>query len=256
MMTVTVQHRIEDEIIWITVAGVLSTEHKHRLRSSIGKSLVACPRAVVVDLTDFDDPTGSAAPLFQASQERSFRDHGVFLMYVVPARGQLRARLANPFWHRVLRLYSDRAAAWEAARHGPPAPDRFVLALGPDDWAPSQARLLVHEACVRWEVPDVATAACRIVFELVHNAVRHAGTDLHLTVSRRGSYLHIGVRDHDTRPPVKLPPGKQVDEHGAGLRIVDRDATMWGFLRNDGGKIVWAAIWLAPGKPPADEIVH
>ncbi|MFB9411420.1 ATP-binding protein [Dactylosporangium matsuzakiense] len=256
MMTVTVQHHLDEEIIGIAVGGVLSTESKHRLRSSIGKSIIACPRAVIVDLTDFDDPTGTAAPLFQAAQRRSLRDHGVSLLYVVPARGQLRARLAHPFWHRALRLYRTRADAYASARRGPPAPDRFALALEPDDFAPSRARLLVHGACRLWDVPEVATAACRIVFELVHNAVRHAGTGIHLTVSRRGNYLHIGVRDGDPRPAVKLPPRGPAAAPGDGLRIVDRDATAWGCLRNAGGKIAWAAIWLPPGKPPKDETRH
>ncbi|WP_433042013.1 hypothetical protein [Dactylosporangium sp. CS-033363] len=244
MMSVETRHDLEREITWITVAGALTIERKHRLRSAVSKALVACPRAVIVDLTDFDDATGTAAPLFHAAQDRALRDHGVSLLWVVPARGMLRARLTNPFWHRVLRLYDTLPEAEVATLHGQPLPDRFSLVLPPDAFAPSRARLLVHEACMAWHVPHVATVARRIVFELVHNAATHAGTEVVLAVSRRGNYLHIAVRDGDPRPPTVVPNARRADVPGDGLHIIDRNATMWGCLRNEKGKIVWAAIWL------------
>ncbi|WP_426513944.1 ATP-binding protein [Dactylosporangium sp. McL0621] len=245
MMTIETRHDLEREITWVTVAGSLTTEHKHRLRTTIGKSLVACPRAVIVDLTDFDDATGAAAPLCHAAQARALRDYGVFLLWVRPARGRLRARLANPFWHRVLRLFDDVPAAEAAVELGPTPPDRFTVTLEPDGFAPSQARLQVHDACMAWSLPEAATVARRIVFELVHNAATHAATPLTLTVSRRGSYLHLAVRDGDPRPPTVLPNARRrVDLPGDGLHIIDRNATVWGCLCTARGKCVWAAIWL------------
>ncbi|WP_432971431.1 ATP-binding protein [Dactylosporangium sp. CA-233914] len=251
MMTVETRHDPEHELIWITVAGQLTTERKHHLRTSISKALVACPRAVVVDLTDFDDPTGTAAPLFRAAQDRAASDYGVILLWVTPARGQLRERLFSPFWHRRLRLYGDRAQAEVAAHHGAPPPDRFRLTLQPDAFAGSRARLLVQDACAAWAVPQIATAARRVVFELVFNAVLYAGTEVTVTVSRRGAYLHLAVRDGDRRPPTVLPAARrphpdQPGQPGDGLRIVARTATAWGYLRDPAGKTVWAALRL-PG---------
>jgi hypothetical protein len=245
MMTIETRHDLEREITWVTVAGLLTAERKHRLRTSIAKALVACPRAVIVDLSEFDDETGTAAPLCHAAQDRALRDHGVFLLWVRPAAGQLQARLANPFWHRVLRLYDDLAAAEAAVEFGPPPPDRFTSTLEPDDFAPSRARLEVHDACMAWNLPEIATVARRIVFELVHNAATHAATPLTLTVSRRGGYLHLAVRDGDPRPPTVLPNARRrFDLPGDGLHIIDRNATVWGCLRSPEGKCVWAAIWL------------
>jgi len=244
MMTVGTRHDIEREITWVAVAGALSIEGKHRLRTTVGKALVACPRAVIVDLTGFEDETGTAAPLFRAAQERALRDHGVSLLWVRPVRGVLRARLAKPFWRRALRLYEDLAAAEEAAELGAPPPDQFTVRLEPDDFAPSQARLHVHDACMAWNLPEIAVTARRIVFELVHNAATHAATPLTLTVSRRGRFLHLAVRDGDRRAPAVRPKAGRVDVAGDGLHIINREATVWGCLRGDTGKCVWAAIWL------------
>ncbi|WP_433089079.1 ATP-binding protein [Dactylosporangium sp. CA-052675] len=246
MMTVESRHDLEREVTWITVAGELTVERKHRLRTVIGKALVACPRAVIVDLTGFDDPTGTAAPLFHAAQDRAFRDHGVCLLWVLPRRGVLRDRLANPFWHRVLRLYDTVAEAEAAVELGPPVPSRFTELLEPDGFAPSRARLLVNDACMAWNLPHIATVARRIVFELVHNAATHAATPLILVVSRRGGFLHLSVRDGDPRPPTVLPNARRAGLRGDGLHIVDRNATIWGCLRGANGKTVWAALWLAP----------
>ncbi|MER7283189.1 ATP-binding protein [Dactylosporangium sp. NPDC000244] len=248
MMTVESRHDLEREVTWITVAGELTVERKHRLRTIIGKALVACPRAVIVDLTGFDDPTGTAAPLFHAAQSRAFRDHGAFLLWVLPRQGQLRDRLANPFWHHVLRLYDTIAEAEAAVELGPPPPTRFTEPLEPDGFAPSRARLIVHDACMAWDLPHMATVARRVVFELVHNAATHAATPLVLVVSRRGGFLHLSVRDGDPRPPTVLPNSRKAGVPGDGLHIVDRNATAWGCLRSAEGKIVWAALWIAP--PP------
>jgi anti-sigma regulatory factor (Ser/Thr protein kinase) len=258
MTTVEIRHDLDNEIIWITVAGALTAERKHHLRTCLGKCIAAGPRAVIVDLTAFDDQTGTAAPLFRAVQDRAERDYGVFLLWVRPAGGSLARRLANPFWRRVLRLCDDRDHALAAALSGPLGPHELRLVLPPDGHAASRARLLVHEACGRWGITRVGAVACRIGFELAHNAVVHAGTELTVTVVRRGRYLRLAVRDGDPKPPairpVARPGGPGGPDRpglpGDGLRFVDRHAAVWGCLRAATGKVVWAVVWL-PGAPAA-----
>ncbi|MER7279223.1 ATP-binding protein [Dactylosporangium sp. NPDC000244] len=255
MITAETVHDLDRELIWITVTGPLSSARKQDLRMWIGKALVACPRAVIVDLTGFEDQTGTAASLLQAAAASAREYYGVFLLFVTPAGGPLRAQLGTRFWRHALHLFADRAAAEAAALAGPPPPDRFGLVLEPDGHASSRARLLVHDACRAWALPALAAPASRVVFELVHNAATHAGTDVAVTVSLRGSYLHLAVRDGRPDAPARLLPARRTDPvladpPGDGLHVVDRNATAWGSAFDGRGKTVWAVIRLPGGTAP------
>ncbi|MEV0133810.1 ATP-binding protein [Dactylosporangium sp. NPDC050688] len=236
MVTMDSVHDLEREISWLTVAGHLTADRRDYLRTCLGKALAACPRAVIVDLRDFDDVSGTAAALFGAAQLTARRDYGVALLWVMPSRGALRARLDAPYWRRALRLHDDPDQALAAVDAGPPPPEQFRVALRPDALAASRARDLVQEACATWGVPQLAATAGRIVVELVLNAVIHAGTECTVTVSRRGAYLWISVRDGATAPPRLLPA------RPTGLHLLDRRAAAWGWLGGPAGKTVWAAV--------------
>ncbi|WP_433200361.1 ATP-binding protein [Dactylosporangium sp. CS-047395] len=251
MITAETVHDLDRELIRITVEGRLTLAEKLDLRVWIGKALVACPRAVIVDLTAFDDPTGTAASMFQAAADSAREYYGVLLLWVTPAAGPLRIQLDVPFWRRKLHLFEDLARAEVAAQAGPPPPERFRLVLEPDGLAPSRAALLAQDACTMWCVPEVTAAARRIAFELVHNAAVHAGTAITVTASLRGSYLHLGVRDGRPDAPARLLPLRRTDPvladpRGDGLHVVDRNATAWGCAADGHGKTVWAVIRL-PG---------
>ncbi|WP_433603993.1 ATP-binding protein [Dactylosporangium sp. CA-139114] len=255
MITAETVHELDRELIWITVTGPLESHRKQDLRMWIGKALVACPRAVIVDLTGFEDQTGTAASLLQAAATSAREYYGVFLLFITPAGGALRAQLDTPFWRRALHLFADRAAAEAAALAGPPPPNWFTVVLPPDGHAPSRARLLVHDACRAWSLPALAAPASRVVFELVHNAATHAGTEVTVTVSLRGSYLHLAVRDRRPDAPARLLPAGRTDPAladppGDGLHVVDRNATAWGSATDGRGKTVWAVIRIPGGLAP------
>ncbi|MDG6103854.1 ATP-binding protein [Dactylosporangium aurantiacum] len=238
MLTVDSVHDLEREISRLTVSGHLTADRRDYLRTCLSKALAACPRAVIVDLRDFDDVSGTAAALFVAAQVTARQDYGVALLWVMPARGALRTRLDVPHWRRALRLHDRLDQAVAALDAGPPAPEQFRVVLRPDALAVSRARALVHEACVSRGVPQLAATACRIVVELALNAVVHAGTECTVTAGRRGAYLWISVRDGDPAPP-RLPAGRPT-----GLHLLERRAAAWGWLRGAAGKTVWAAVRL------------
>ncbi|WP_051799924.1 ATP-binding protein [Catenuloplanes japonicus] len=104
------------------------------------------------------------------------------------------------------------------------------------------ARSLVNDACLRWNLPALADDACVIASELVTNAVRHAGTPLHVTLAISGGRFLLAVRDGSPRPAIPHHPDPHVPG-GRGLLLVGEMSHAWGSVAlPDGGKVVWAAL--------------
>ena len=101
----------------------------------------------------------------------------------------------------------------------------------------------LHDAGVS---PQVITDALLVLAELVGNAVRHAGTDLTVTVTVTAGVLRIEVFDYDTRTPALVGLDDE-STSGRGLHIVAGVARDWGWQTaesDDGvsGKRVWAEL--------------
>jgi hypothetical protein len=105
----------------------------------------------------------------------------------------------------------------------------------------------IHDLCLSFGLPRLATAARLISAELISNAVEHARTELDVVVSVRGDVLHLGVYDREPGLPQVADqepwhPDRLRDQRGAGLWLVDAAATAWGALPWHSGKVVWATL--------------
>ena len=103
------------------------------------------------------------------------------------------------------------------------------------------ARAAVQESCQRWGYGQLSADAELIVSELVCNAVRHAGTDIGLTLITRREGLRLEVSDSSTRP-IRPRIATPSDEGGRGLALVDALASHHGVRNSPGGKTVWAEL--------------
>ncbi|MDT0321895.1 ATP-binding protein [Streptomyces millisiae] len=126
----------------------------------------------------------------------------------------------------------------------------------------AQARRMVRQHLLRWELLDVMDDALLVVTELVANAVCH-GTEQHgareprvtasVEVQLRivGQELYVAVTD--SRPTaVPVLNGADADaEEGRGLRLVEANTTRWGWRRAANGrtKLVWAVLRLRSATP-------
>ncbi len=99
--------------------------------------------------------------------------------------------------------------------------------------------------------PGLVDTVSLLVTELVSNGVRHAQTQLELTLTLDGSCLRIAVSDGDPRPPVARPR-QELSVGGWGLALVDSLSTEWGTDIDDNrGKTVWFEIDTAASESSA-----
>jgi len=90
--------------------------------------------------------------------------------------------------------------------------------------------------------PSLVETVSLLVTELVSNGVRHAGTQLELSLTLDGSCVRIAVSDGDPRPPV-VRVRRELSVGGWGLALIDSLSTEWGTDIDDNrGKTVWFEI--------------
>jgi anti-sigma regulatory factor (Ser/Thr protein kinase) len=122
--------------------------------------------------------------------------------------------------------------------------------LPPDVRSVRTGRHFARDTVLAWDLAQLADDVQLGVSELVTNAVRHAGTELTLSLRLDGA---LTVEVHDAEPKLRQPArAPQPDAgHGRGLRIVEAISTEWGVTADAGGKSVWFNLAL-PASDSAD----
>jgi hypothetical protein len=191
-----------------------------------------------------------------ASRAASLFQPPVQLLLSVPPTWQLASQLRRLGAVRQLSLFATTKQAREAVAECPPARDRLHLnRLRPEPASADVAADAVAVACAAWGLPELTDRSRRITRELVGNAIRQAGTDMALSMSVRGSGLHLAVHDGDRSLPCLLDPGAPdpgtvLARRGWQLRTVQSQANAWGALPTREGKVVWALVRPRRNLPP------
>ncbi|WP_436532433.1 ATP-binding protein [Actinoplanes sp. HUAS TT8] len=224
----------------VAVHGRLDLAATPHLFVAFQKCLAEQPRALLADLAGMSLGEVPALAVFTAINRQAAAWPGTPVLLCAP-----RPEVADPLGHRrfgALQVRADvGAAVRETDQNGADAPtisDRLVPVAG----SARLARHLVTEACVRWELPDLAGPAAIVAGELVANAVEHAGTMITLQLVRRARYVHVVVRDGSPRTPVIMHRAPDDPARGRGLMLVDSLAVRWGTLPTRDGKVVWATL--------------
>jgi len=241
-----------DNGVWVVALyGELTPRSMSRVRSIVLKCLADCPAALVIDLHACRVGPHMSLALLTTLQQHA-RDRGVRLLYTADEAlaGRIRRDAARWFVELFPTLAQAEAAALEPGTH------RWlrIEEVNPGPLTSGEARLQVGLACMAWGVGHVAHRARAIVSELVDNAVTYAGPPIEVTVAALRDLLHIRVRDHSHRQPVRGEPraGDPAAGPGVGSRglwLVEQHATSWGVTPTEDGKIVWATIRTRPIQP-------
>jgi hypothetical protein len=207
------------------------------------------PSAIIVDLQHLNDlDAASTAMWLAASRAANMLRPRVRLSLSLPPTRQLASHLRRSGAVRHLTIHPTMKRAREAVTEDRPAMNRLHLnRLPPESGSADVAADAVAVACAAWGLPELTDLGRQITTELVVNAINHAGTDMALTMSLRGSGLHVAVQDRDRRLPCLVDPAGPdpaavLAGRGWKLRMVQSRASAWGATLTRDGKVVWAIV--------------
>ncbi len=125
------------------------------------------------------------------------------------------------------------------------------LSLAKDLSSVTVGRHFVRDALVEWQLAALIEDAELGASELVANAVRHAGTDLVLSI-RADAEIVVTIEDgrRELCRPLSPATASLVD-HGRGLSIVAAISQDWGIRATPHGKAVWFTL-ARPGSNDKD----
>ena len=101
-------------------------------------------------------------------------------------------------------------------------------------------RRFVEDTLRSWHRDPLAEIAKFVVNELASNAVKHAGSEFAVSLSRDGDAVRVAVGDR--APEAASVPTKSHPGGGRGLQLVDTLCADWGQDRAPEGKLVWALV--------------
>jgi len=120
-------------------------------------------------------------------------------------------------------------------------PTRDSCVLPPLRTSPAAARRFVATALRNWGLAETFSDVILVTSELVTNAVRHAASEVAVSIDLLPDGVRVEVQDLSEQPPVKDELGRAGDG-GWGLHIVERLATRYGLEPRAGGKTVWCEL--------------
>ncbi len=220
-----VQQRLPVAVV--ALSGGLDEATVGQAEAALWECLAQMPNAMIIDAAGLDiEPAGWR--WFADLRHRAARWPGGALC-LAGFQGPLEEPAFDHFPSVPLAL---------AAQPSDPHERRRDLVLPPHPRSCALARELVITACADWGLNRTKRLAELLISEMVANGVRHARTELVVTVRLRGRAFEMSVHDQS---PLDLPP-LAVDPRGFGLQLMNELSERWGWVRAGRGKVVWSQL--------------
>jgi hypothetical protein len=229
-------------VVELTVRGRWSPELGRQVTAALHQCLAGPTMSIIVDLHGLADPHGASQPFWLAAGQAARQDpRPARLALCLPSGTMLDFRLRHAAGSGSS-MFAAMPEARAAVAGQLPRSERVQARLEPQPASVRAARALVIQACDAWRLPQLRDDAALIVSEFASNAVTHAGTAFVVTVSRRGSAVHLAVQDGARHYPRMGELVITSGERGRGLLLVDVASAAWGALPARDGKVVWATV--------------
>lgn len=241
-------------LVTVHLRGVLDLTTATRVRLILLKCLAEQPAAILVDLTAMDVGETVTLTVFLTAARHAAAWPGIPIV-LYGARPKVAAALTRMGLGRHVGVCATAdEARRNAARDG--CQNRIRDRFPGTAEGVRGARHLAAGACHRWGLAGLAPTASLVAGEIAGNAARYAGTDVDVTVTRFGRYLHIAVRDGSSIVPEQTgPAGGTSGFGGRGLMLLEVLTASWGWTPTVNGKVVWATLAVRPeitGARPGD----
>lgn len=225
--------------------GRLSLRSNARIRHAITESLAGTGR-VLIDLSGLREVQTPLLTLFPEALAAAGGWPTARLVLFGAGR-PVRAALVSARITDTVPLAVNVASARLLLNRRPPHVRRHTD-LPAQTSAGAIARTFVRQACTAWSVPpDVSDTALLVSTELASNAVEHAHTASHLTLTYTGSVLRVAVRDYCTCAiPIRPRLVDFATHRGHGLHLVAAVAKAWSVDHHQDGKTIWADLAIDP----------
>ncbi|MEV4636459.1 ATP-binding protein [Actinoplanes sp. NPDC049548] len=253
--SVVVSADIPSQTVVMTVRGAWNPALNMRVNKSVAKCMSEHPGVLIIDLGALQDPAAASVNAWiHAWRVGQAMEPPVQVLICAPADTVPARRLHRIGAARYVPVFDTVDRARRVRVSLADRMPKLLLRLPPRADAVFLSRNLVTDACAAWGLEELADRARLVVSELAGNAVLHGSPPITVSVSRRGSGIHVIVGDRDPRMPQVLavrcpaddgagPPISTARDIGQGLRVVEAAATSWGVLPTSGGKMVWATLY-------------
>ena len=233
------------ECVVLRLGGRLSLRSNVRIRHALAESLADTGR-VLIDLSGLREVQTPLLTLFPAALAAAGGWPAARLV-LFGGGGPVRAALVSARITETVPLAADLASARLLLDQRPPHVRRHTD-LPEHPRAGAIARTFVRQACTAWSVPpDVTEMALLVSTELASNAVEHAHTPSHLTLTYTESVLRVALRDYCTYPTPIRPQLVDIATHrGHGLHLIAAIAKTWCVDHHQDGKTIWADLPIDP----------
>ncbi|MFI5495074.1 ATP-binding protein [Actinoplanes sp. NPDC051859] len=244
---ISVNLELDSSTVHLVVHGSWGVPLRLAAHVAIRKSLSEHPDTLLIDLLDLRDVHATSASLWlTARRSGAAMDPPVEVAVCAPADAAVAGLLRRLGAARFLPLFETVAQAQAAIAERRPLTERIELCLPAEPHSAARIRAVVAEVCAAWDLADLVDRAKLVASEIVANAVRHAQPPITAIISRRGSGIHVAVRDADAhfphRPRVHLVRSAIPPPSGLGLSLVHAATPLWGAMPTPGGKVVWATV--------------
>lgn len=225
----TLQAHVEQRlpVAVVALAGTVGEPTVGEAEAVLWECLAHLPDAVVVDATALAIEPAGWQWLKQLRHRVDSWPGGTLCLAGFP----------GPMEDNSLDCFASVAQAVAAQRPGG-ADRRRDLVLPPHPRSCAHARELAITICTEWEMGRQRRLAELLLSELVANGVRHARTELVVTMRVRDGSLELSVKDQS---PIGLPALTE-DPRGFGLQLVDQLSERWGWVQAGRGKVVWSRL--------------
>ena len=154
------------------------------MRAAVRKCLADSPSAIVIDISGLTVVSDVSATVFIAVQRHQPTSDGVVpvMLYADPvSRPATRVRAVVG---GLIPVHTDRAAALLALRRGASPRLRAHLHIAPAPGSAAMARAFTGDFCRRTGLGHLVDSAQIVAHELISNSLRHAGTEMSLSLVR------------------------------------------------------------------------